>query len=173
MNFRKTPRFRYNIIDRVNVEARRHMARNYLCRSPWNLVNKLSKFKDRLALNYKLNENRQYRNTRQKAETMTMMDSTKTQDRNNEHDGLHKNTRQKQWARWTPQKHKTETMSMMDSTKTQERNNEHYGLHKNTRQKQWAWRTPQKHKTETMSMMDSTKTQDRNNEHDVLHKNTR
>ena len=34
MNFRKTQRFRYNIIDRVNVEAHRHMARNYLCRSP-------------------------------------------------------------------------------------------------------------------------------------------
>jgi hypothetical protein len=31
-----------------------------------------------------------------KTETMSMMDSTKTQDRNNEHDGLHKNTRKKQ-----------------------------------------------------------------------------
>ena len=40
---------------------------------------------------------------------MSMMDSTKTQDRNNDHDGLHK---------------------------IQDRNNEHEGLHKNTRQKQ-------------------------------------
>jgi hypothetical protein len=44
-----------------------------------------------------------------KTETMIMMDSTKTQDRNNEHDELHK---------------------------TQDRNNEHDELHKNTRQKQ-------------------------------------
>jgi hypothetical protein len=43
-----------------------------------------------------------------RTETMSMMDSTKTQDRNKEHDGLHK---------------------------IQDRNNEHDGLHKNTRQK--------------------------------------
>jgi hypothetical protein len=57
------------------------------------------------------------------SETMSMMDSTKTQDRNKEHDGLHK---------------------------IQDRNNDHDRLHKNTRQKQWAWWIPQKHKTETM-----------------------
>ena len=34
--------------------------------------------------------------TKYKTETMSMMNSTKTQDRNNEHDGFHKNTRQKQ-----------------------------------------------------------------------------
>jgi hypothetical protein len=33
--------------------------------------------------------------TKYKTETMSMKDSTKTQDRNNEHDELHKNTRQK------------------------------------------------------------------------------
>jgi hypothetical protein len=142
---------------------------------------------------------------------MSMMDSTKTQDRNNDHDGLHKNTRQKQWSRWTPQKHKTETMSMMDFTKTPScslflscvlwssscslflscvfvesimiivsvlcfcgiHHAHCFCLDKNTRQKQWAWWIPQKHKTETMIMMDSTKIQDRNNDHDGLHKNTR
>jgi len=58
MNFRKTQRFRYNIIDRVNVEAHRHMARNYLCRSPWNLVNTLSRWKERRVWRYqRVNQN--------------------------------------------------------------------------------------------------------------------
>jgi hypothetical protein len=34
--------------------------------------------------------------TKTQDKTMSMMDSTKPKDRNNEHDELHKNTRQKQ-----------------------------------------------------------------------------
>jgi hypothetical protein len=53
---------------------------------------------------------------------MSMMDSTKTQD--------------KTMSMMDSTKTQDKTMSMMDSTKTQDRNNEHDGHHRNTREKQ-------------------------------------
>jgi hypothetical protein len=106
--------------------------------------------------------------------TMSMMNYTKTQDRNNEHDELHKNTKQNMlivsvlcfcgvhhahcfclvflWSSWCSLflscvfvESIMLIVSVLCFCGTQDRNNEHDELHKNIRQKQWAWWTPKNH----------------------------